>query len=332
MPDSVYDAAISADAGWPWPDRAADQGHDVEAHAVELLEALRDLLRPVRPARPQPAKPFIQDHGRFRTLQFDNLHLQSEMDLRDPIRLTIDYTRMMMGFLFFVGQPKRIEMIGLGGGSLAKYCHHTLPDAEIAIVEINRQVIDLRDQFLIPPDGPRFQVMHGDGADFVRRDAARPDIILVDGFDAYGQPPQLCSAEFYADCRRRLAPGGLMVVNLWGNHRDKCGYSARIRDAFSARMLEVATEGGSNRVVFAGRSETPMLSRTSVRATMAQIGPSHTPYLGSVGRRIVRCVEKRRRMGTAYAACAASGSTVEMAGEMLAPDIRAGGPTAGKAP
>ena len=33
-----------------------------------------------------------------------------------------------------------------------------------------------------------------------------------------GQPPQLCSQDFYDDCFRALAPGGVLVVNLHVDH------------------------------------------------------------------------------------------------------------------
>lgn len=295
MPDSEYADAFPFDAAL----QSGDEQEGLSNAEIRLLENFRDYLRPIQPACRKPSEPFICDHGRYRALQFDRFHLQSEMDMRDPYRLTIDYTRMMMGFLFFVPEPKRIEMIGLGGGSLAKYCFHTLTDADIAVVEISPEVISLRDHFLIPPDSDRFRVVQADGADFVRRDAERPDIILVDGFDASGQPPQLCSSEFYGDCYRRLAPGGVMVVNLWGSYQDRSGYVARIRDAFEDGILEVPTEGGTNQAVFAGKGMKPTLSRADLAEAISAIEPHHGPFLGVVGRRIVRCVEKldRRRQG-----------------------------------
>jgi len=54
------------------------------------------------------------------------------------------------------------------------------------VVEINPDVIALRNEFAIPGDDERFQVLLGDGAEFVA-DAPRPfDVLIVDGFDAGG--------------------------------------------------------------------------------------------------------------------------------------------------
>ena len=84
-----------------------------------------------------------------------------------PERLVLDYTRTMMGFLLLQPAPQRIAMIGLGGGSLLKYCRRHLPDAEFTAVEISPEVIALRRQFGIPDDDARLRVVCADGADFV---------------------------------------------------------------------------------------------------------------------------------------------------------------------
>src|SRR3954453_2696578 len=60
-------------------------------------------------------KPFIIDNGRRRFLHFDFGAVQSVMELEDPRRLALAYTRGMMAFLLFNRSPKRILLLGLGG-------------------------------------------------------------------------------------------------------------------------------------------------------------------------------------------------------------------------
>src|SRR3546814_9122322 len=74
----------------------------------------------------------------MRSLLANWAFVQSIMSIDDPDRLMLDYTRQMMGFLLFNPSPQTIEMIGLGGGSLAKYCYKYLPDVSITAVEIDR--------------------------------------------------------------------------------------------------------------------------------------------------------------------------------------------------
>ena len=69
-------------------------------------------------------KPFVIEEGDSRALYFSRALTQSGMRLSDPTALEFAYTQKMMSFLLFVHSPRHILMLGLGGGSLAKYCHH----------------------------------------------------------------------------------------------------------------------------------------------------------------------------------------------------------------
>jgi spermidine synthase len=69
----------------------------------------------------------------------------------------------MMAFLLFNPRPRRILILGLGGGSLAKFCYRHLPSATITAVEIDPHVMALREEFRVPADDERFRVLQGDG-------------------------------------------------------------------------------------------------------------------------------------------------------------------------
>lgn len=159
-------------------------------------------------------KPIIYKKRKTLALLFDVFALQSEMSIDNPDDLLLGYTQSMMGFLLLQPAPRRIGMIGLGGGSLAKFCYRHLPNVVIEAAEINPHVIALRDRFSIPRDDERLHVHCIDGAEFVRKASASFDILMVDGFDKDGQPDQLSSSSFYEDCFQALTPDGIMVVNL----------------------------------------------------------------------------------------------------------------------
>lgn len=199
--------------------------------------------------------PVVLETLTTRTLQFAIGPIQSRMQLGQPDALDLDYTRTMMGFLLFDGAPKCIGMIGLGGGSLAKFCHRQLPGARLTVVEINPHVIALRDSFGVPPDGPRFEVICADGARFVRDTAQRFDVLLVDGFDADGLPSRLCSQTFYDNCLDVLAPGGLLVANLHADHAAYPQQVERIRRSFDGALFAADPGDGSNSIIFASKGD-----------------------------------------------------------------------------
>lgn len=163
--------------------------------------------------------PHIRETQGILRLQFNGSDVQSEMDKKAPHALMLRYTRTMVRALPSKELVRNIGIIGLGGGSIPKYCHHHFPDANIEVAEINQDVIALRDRFFVPADSERFQVHCEDGADFVERHDGHFDVLFVDGFDQRGQPPQLSDLKFYRDCYHSLAPQGLLIVNICGDQQ-----------------------------------------------------------------------------------------------------------------
>jgi len=199
--------------------------------------------------------PLLRSEEDALALRFEDGTLQSRTDPDDPARLLLEYTRLMMGFLLLQPTPERIALIGLGGGSLAKYCARKLPTADITAVEISPQVIALRDEFGIPPDGPRFRVVCDDGAAFVRRAGEPYDVLLVDAFDRGGQPEETCTLAFYDACRARLADGGVLVANLYADDGALEVRLERVRSAFDGRIAAARADESENLIVFAGTDE-----------------------------------------------------------------------------
>lgn len=198
--------------------------------------------------------PFIFEEKNSKFLYFSINQLQSKMCISRPDELEVDYTRTMMGFLTLKRRPKHMAMIGLGGGSLAKFCYRHLPETKITVVEINPHVIALRKEFLVPDDNERFKVIEADGADFLQEAEQDFDVLLVDGYDHQGQPPQLCSQRFYENCSRVLVDQGVMAVNLHATHHFYELFIDRINRSFDSNVAEVAANHDGNIVVFAGKN------------------------------------------------------------------------------
>ncbi len=199
------------------------------------------------------AKPFVIEDDGARCLYFTRDFIQSEMRLDDPYELAFAYTRKVMAFLLFLPQPRSILMLGLGGGSLARYCHRHLPAARITAVEIDPHVIAFRDQFLLPADGERFRIVQGDAAEFVAQCEERPEVVMVDAFDRDGVAPTLCTREFYQDLRALLPRKGLAVANLVGPKAERVAHLEMLRTVFDGNVILLPIADDGNYVAFAFR-------------------------------------------------------------------------------
>lgn len=211
---------------------------------MKFLEKIRDRWHTPR------AHVYVSERHGVRSLHVGSDTIQSAMRLSRPYDLELSYTRSMMAFLLFVKTPAEILMIGLGGGSLAKFCYHHLHDARIRVVEISPQVVAIaRQLFHVPQDEARFQIISADGAEYIQCEQVRADVIAVDGYEADNVVEDLASPAFYAACRKRLNPGGVVSINLWGGDRLFGTLLSRIKEAYAGTLCLPAERPG-NVVVF----------------------------------------------------------------------------------
>ncbi|WP_290727567.1 fused MFS/spermidine synthase [Aquabacterium sp.] len=228
--------------------------------------------------------PVVEQDGDSVILSFDELSLQSRMRLDDPGALDLDYSRVMMAFLLLLPQPQSILMIGLGGGSLAKYCHRHLPQARITVVEINPEVIAARETFQIPQDDERFSVVFGDGAEFLAHTPrGSHDVILVDGFGIHGEQPEaLCSLPFYKSCRAALRESGVLMVNLQDQEPQCSRLIGRIWQMFGESVVPLEVACGGNLVVLASDEASFQACAGQVRRRCRDLAADHQVVLGDV--------------------------------------------------
>jgi spermidine synthase len=205
-------------------------------------------------AAQQHPKPLLCRTSNTVSLHFSWHETQSCMDIRHPDALNLEYTRTMMSFLHFIPEPENLAMVGLGGGSLAKFCHRHLPKTRIKVVEINPHIIALRDEFYVPADSARFRVIAGDGAEFVRCPPRRFDVLLLDGYDQNGLPMALSSQRFYDDCFEMVGPDGMLVANLHCDHAQWRQQVRRVQRSFDGGVLVINEVDGSNSIVFASKT------------------------------------------------------------------------------
>jgi len=118
--------------------------------------------------------------------------------------------------LFAHGAARRVLIIGGGdGGALREVLRHGVEKA--TMVDIDRTVIDLCSEYMPSLsagafDDPRTDLLIADGIRYVAECDARFDVIIVDSTDPIGPGEVLFSQEFYADCKRCLNPGGILVT------------------------------------------------------------------------------------------------------------------------
>jgi spermidine synthase len=235
---------------------------------------------------------YISERFGVRSLHIGSDTIQSAMRIARPLELELSYTRSMMAFLLFEPRPKRVLLVGLGGGSLAKFIHAHMPWASTEVIEINPRVVTIaRRYFHVPEDDERLTVTLGDGAEHVACAGPPVQVLAVDGYDGESHVARLCDRAFYLACHRRLAPGGILVVNLWGSDREFNDTLLRIERAFPAGTLCLPAEKPGNIIVFGFRDSPGLMSWAELDRRAARLEPLYGLEFG----RFVQAFRKMNR-------------------------------------
>ena len=201
----------------------------------------------LRFSRKRPDLVVSEERG-VRHLHVGGEAIQSAMRLDDPFALELDYTRCMMAFLLFHPAPRRALMIGLGGGSLAKFFHRRLAGLRTHAVEYDERVIAAaRALFHVPPDDARLFVEHGDGVEALAPECC--DLLVVDGFEDEAAPSVLVSQAFFDAAWCALEEAGALVVNFMDDDPNFDRNLQRIERAFGGAVIAFQSLRDPNIVV-----------------------------------------------------------------------------------
>lgn len=147
--------------------------------------------------------------------------IESMIDIKQPARLLLDYTKYM--FLSYAFQPKqeKVLIVGLGGGAMIHFLKKYDPAVKIDAVEIDPAVVEIADKnFGVRTEG-NINVITADGIQYLAETKERYDVIYMDAFlkpsgetDVNGVPLRLKTADFYRLIQEKLKPGGMVVYNL----------------------------------------------------------------------------------------------------------------------
>jgi len=114
-----------------------------------------------------------------------------------------------------LGRPlERVAILGNAAGTTARALGVYYPKAEIDGVELDAAVSRVGRRFFGLGDNPRLTVHDADARPFLRRTERRYDLIVVDAYHQPYVPFYLATREFFRLVRERLAPGGIVALNV----------------------------------------------------------------------------------------------------------------------
>ena len=249
------------------------------------MKALSRLKRRAADARRPPV--VVSESGGLRSLHIGGVAVQSAMRLDDPYALALDYTRCMMAFLLFHPQPREALMIGLGGGSLAKFLHRDMPGLRLRAVEIDSRVIAAaRTHFHLPPDDARLAVEHGCGTEALAPECC--DQLIVDGFVDELVSDALVAPSFFDAAWMALTDPGVLVMNVMDSDPRFDEVLRHVEHAFAGAVLCMPALRDPNVIVLALKGAPPRVPWQALReraeALETEFGLPFARYLNALAK------------------------------------------------
>jgi spermidine synthase len=120
---------------------------------------------------------------------------------------------VVLPFATLTRAPERVAILGNAAGTAARAYGHYFPGAQIDGVEIDPELADIGRRYF-DMHAPHLAIHNEDARPWLRRADGDYDVIVLDAYRQPYIPFYLATREFFELARDRLAPGGVVIVNI----------------------------------------------------------------------------------------------------------------------
>lgn len=197
----------------------------------------------------------IKTNANTLELRSNSNTLQSVINVDHPEKLALKNLEYLIAILLFIPQPKRILLLGTGGGSLVHFLRHQYPDSHLTSVDIDGELLDLmHKEMYLPKANDHLIYVIDDAAHYLQHSNQTFDLILVDIFIGDQSPDWLLSVDSMRRLFSLLSTSGAVAYNLLIDDESEFKqYYRDLRDVFSQQTLCIPVAGYDNTIAYGFR-------------------------------------------------------------------------------
>lgn len=208
---------------------------------------------------------------------------QSCMNPKRPKEMIFPYTRMMLASLLVVPEPRRILVVGLGGGTLPQALEEIYPEARLTVLEIDPAVTKVAQEYFGYAPSARTEVVEQDARVFTKRtmrridaDTEGYDLVMLDAFNGDYIPEHLLTREYLMETRALMRPGGVLAANTFALSQLYDHESTTYTSVFG-KFLNLRLAETGNRVILAQKAGGSDLIASHDRKALLDVLRSRLP-------------------------------------------------------
>jgi len=223
----------------------------------------------------------VDEKGNQRCLKFNTKSSKTNQSCvfkNAPDKLVFNYTKLVFSGLLLIDNPKKVLIIGLGGGTLSNTIHQIYPNAYIDNVEIDPAVTNVAREYFGFIENEKITSVTQDGRIFIKRAKLKRqqyDWIILDAFNGDYIPEHLLTKEFFEETKAILSTQGIISANTFSISKLYNHESATYYDVFGD-FFNVSNQRNSNRIILAGHTEQP--SQQIIDTRVEKLTPLLKPF------------------------------------------------------
>lgn len=199
----------------------------------------------------------IRENADFRSMQFNGIYIQSEMSLKNPYALTLDYIRTMALGLVFQPHVKSVLTLGVGAGSLPKFIWKYFPQCNQDLVERSSLVIELAHTYFGLPKDHRMQIHIKDDYAYITHTETQYDIIFLDIYQEASLSELQNKPHYFDICKKLLKKDGVLVWNTFAHDLKLINsiFVPQLCTTFGRNILTLSATNQKSSILFAFNSD-----------------------------------------------------------------------------
>ena len=202
----------------------------------------------------------VEDKGDLRCLKFNVKSTKTQQSCllkSQPEQLVFNYTKLLMTSLLIVPDPKRILIIGLGGGTMSNTLAKLYPKSQIDNVEIDQAVIKVARDYFGFFENNNIKTYNQDGRIYIKRALLKKqqyDWIILDAFNGDYIPEHLMTKEFLQETKNLLSENGVISANTFSLSELYAHESATYKAVFGD-FYQVSNQANANRIIIVSKND-----------------------------------------------------------------------------
>ncbi len=194
---------------------------------------------------------------------------------RDRYLCGLAWDNIVAGIMSHAGPPRKVLMLGLGGGTSLRTLRFLLPQVELTAVELDSRMIELaREHMEVEATGTR--IITGDAYAWLRENKETYDVVFDDVYGVSAEDvvrPELYTPELLKALRRSLAKGGVFAANLVtgpGHRQMQSAFRRFFQQHFSV-VRSITTPSSLNECLCGGDLLVPWRQIQAVSETFSSV-------------------------------------------------------------